>query len=157
VWLARLAGGHARTDLSRMMIAVPMADPETAERVAYRAQRGVDRVRSVTALDTSAATLAEVERQEAAIRSAAVGELRAAGFAVALPEPPVPSGRVPRRLVAGTLQESRIPVERLATWRKRLQAAHVTGAVPDCALFWADGRRSVGEITCLVKHELEVP
>jgi hypothetical protein len=64
---------------------------------------------------------------------------------------------VPRPLVPGSFQASRIPAGELEGWHERMRAARVTGDVPDCALFWADGKRSIAEITWLVSQELGIP
>jgi hypothetical protein len=157
-WLARLAGTEARAALSRSLTEVTDASPTDAERALYRAQRAIDSVRSTLVLAPDASEVAvEVQRQESGILRTLEVELAAAGFSDPLPAPPSPAGRVPRRRVRGTFQAARLPPEHLDAWRERMRTARATGDVPDCALFWADGRRTISEITWLVRHELGVP
>jgi Peptidase family M28 len=156
--LARLAGTESRAALARSLMDVADTGPVDAERAVYGAHRAIDSVRSTLALAPEATEVAaEVQRQETGILRTLEIELAAAGFAGSLPTPPPPAGRVPRRRVRGTFQAARVPAEHLDAWRERMRSARATGDVPDCALFWADGRRTIGEIAWLVRHDLGVP
>jgi aminopeptidase-like protein len=177
-WLARLTGAAALAELGRLQLDTPADSNVAAQRRAYLLDRASDRLRSVQTLASGEAVLAEARSQEASLYRlfAAPSEThhgatedtetgdRGKSTASLPPCPPclcgethpAPSGPIPRRLVLGSLQHSRIPIDSLDAWQAKLKAARVTGDVPDRALFWADGRRSIGEITWLVTQELGV-
>lgn len=92
---------------------------------------------------------------EAAFESAA----RALGLRAEKPKPMISEYKreasqiVPKRLVIGSFQMTRIPAEERREWSRKCQEWKLSGAAIQSAQLWCDGNRTVAEIEELVEGE----
>ncbi len=143
---------------------------EAHERLVYLKERGLAAIGSVRRVDDTPETLRALEEQSLELERAAAFRLeelqRAAkreaqrrGWSLAGPErrrPPVEGQElIPRRLIPGLLTLCTIPKEERAEFARVTRGENpMWSPVLTFALFWADGRRTIGEIQRLVELEL---
>jgi aminopeptidase YwaD len=172
-WLAQQVqreAQHTMSDEAGKFVSSALAGGETKPTRAADLWRRLDyqRVRYDLALD-SVRRLAGDEAEELAgqlvVQKGHLGELahtlfRQATATLGMParRPAAPRGEyheavsrlVPRRLVLGPWQGSRVPLDERPQWREANREAGVTGQVATDAEMWADGQRSIAEIEALV-------
>jgi hypothetical protein len=161
--LAGLAAKGTREELSA-------AWQDAHERLVYLAERGQAAIGSVARLAPGEAAERAIEEERVVLRQAASAELEGLqrtakrqaqpqGWTLEGPEKRRPAKEgwelIPRRLVPGLLTLCSIPPEERAEFNRVTHGeSPMWSGVLTFALFWADGRRTLGEIQRLVELEL---
>ena len=140
------------------------------ERLAYLGERGLAAIRSVERLGSTEKLRQNVEEQAGELQRALSYQLeglhkavkqraQACGGVLAGPEKRTPprdgADLVPRRLVPGLLTLCTIPLQERAEFNRVTHGeSPMWSSVLIFGLFWADGRRNLGEIERLVRLEM---
>ena len=148
----------------------PAQQAMNMERLVYLAERGLAAIRSIERLGSTEKLRQNVEEQAGELQRASSYQLeglykavkqraQACGWVLAGPEKRTPprdgADLVPRRLVPGLLTLCTIPLQERAEFDRVTHGeSPMWSSVLIFGLFWADGRRNLGEIERLVRLEI---